>query len=73
MDGHSPLLGEISANGSEDVLPFSQTSKDSGGHGGWLDSDDDDDEPTAVTCPLCGSGMPNFAISAHLRFHESLD
>ena len=58
-------------NGSEDALPLSQQSQNAVSQD-WLDSDDDDVGGT-VTCPLCTAGMPDFALAAHLRFHEAND
>lgn len=61
-------IPRLISEGSEDAIPLSQSSQDTG----WLESDDDD-TPSAMTCPLCGSAMPDFAISAHLRYHEAND
>jgi DNA polymerase iota len=59
--------------GSEDRLPLSQASQLLHSQGGWEDEDEDMDEQLSLTCPVCASEMPYFAMVAHLRFHESED
>lgn len=61
------------SNGSEDALPWSQASQASTAGQGWYESDEEDPSPSASSCPLCGSVMPDFAMAAHLRFHETND
>jgi DNA polymerase iota len=72
-DNQSEPELEALANGSEDTLPLSQGtySSDVGNH--WYESDEDDQPSFAMSCPLCGAAMPDFAIAAHLRFHETND
>jgi DNA polymerase iota len=57
-------------NGSEDVLPLSQESRLSVTGNDWYESDEDD-QSSGICCPLCGSAMLDFALAAHLRFHET--
>lgn len=64
-----PTNWQAPITGSEDALPSSQATQP------WYDSDDNDDDQSssAISCPLCGAAMPEFAIAAHLRYHETND
>jgi DNA polymerase iota len=65
---------EAHTNGSEDALPLSQAIHSSDIGDAWYESDDGDEQhSSAISCPLCGAVMPDFAIAAHLRFHETND
>lgn len=55
--------------GSEDMVPFSQQSR-------WSEQGDDWDMEESLDhgqyqCQLCGARMPDFAITAHDRFHDA--
>jgi DNA polymerase iota len=69
---YGPVNTSDHGNGSEDTLPWSQSTQELNNDGGWI-VDDEEDDTTVACCPLCGAAMPDFAIAAHLRYHENND
>jgi DNA polymerase iota len=67
-----PMIQSVLGGGSEDALPSSQTTQGFNDDTSWLDCDGEE-ETSAICCPLCGAAMPDFAIIAHLRYHENSD
>ena len=59
----------IGHEGSEDVLPLTQSSLYE--QESWIGGEDDGD--FTESCIVCGAIMPIFAVAAHERFHEAHD
>ncbi|KIW01084.1 hypothetical protein, variant 3 [Verruconis gallopava] len=64
----APALDAI-AIGSEDQLPLSQSTQLSEAASTW-DESESDEQCFVGICPHCDARVPDFALAAHLRFHE---
>ncbi len=66
----SSASGEDSSIRSSAHDAFAQRTPTTGDYDEWELEDDPNDEATLIFCSECGAGMPEFAMSAHLRYHR---
>jgi DNA polymerase iota len=71
-DVKAPNMASMSVvvTGSEDLVPWSQQSRFSEQERDW---EDDESMDASYQCHICGAIMPDFAITAHDRFHQVED